>query len=170
MALEQIVSLDVLLPLVAELKEAGKIIVTTNGCFDLLHAGHVQNLEWAKAQGDILIVGINSDASVGRLKGPKRPIVPERERALVIAALKPVDYVFIFGEDTPLAWLSEMKPAVHVKGGMSGTTPAFLPEEETVIEGGGQVRLAPHVDGLSTTNSIEKIRASYREDSESERS
>src|SRR5580704_3026242 len=98
-------------------KAKGSVIVTTNGCFDILHVGHVHNLKKAKSHGDILIVGINSDASVRRYKGKSRPIVPQRERAEVLAALGAVDYVFIFDDDTPIPWISKIKPHIHAKGG-----------------------------------------------------
>ncbi len=96
---------------------AGKRVVTTNGCFDILHIGHVRYLSWAKRQGDLLIVGINSDSSVRKLKGPLRPITPEKERVEILAALKAVDAAFIFNESTPERWLAQIKPDIHVKGG-----------------------------------------------------
>src|SRR3989344_3102427 len=102
--------------LVKKAKSKGLTVVTTNGCFDILHLGHIRYLSWAKRQGDLLIVGVNSDASVRRLKGPKRPLNAARERAELVAALKPVDAVFIFNETTPTIWLSKMRPDIHAKG------------------------------------------------------
>lgn len=95
----------------------GKTVVFTNGCFDLVHAGHLKVLEWAKRQGDILVVGLNSDASVRKLKGPRRPILPLADRAALLAALKPVDFVTWFSEDTPRALIRRLRPDVLVKGG-----------------------------------------------------
>lgn len=142
--------------------------MTTNGCFDLIHPGHIRNLDWAKSQGDILIVGINSDASVKKLKGPKRPVMSEHDRAEVIAALKPVDYVFVFHDETPIPWLQVLNPHIHIKGAGSGSSPVFLPEEEVVVAGGGRVLLAPHFEGRSTTTIIEKILSVYDNFSSSE--
>ena len=141
----------------------GKKIVTTNGCFDIIHPGHVANLEFARSQGDVLIVGVNSDASVRTGKGDKRPIVPERNRALVLAGLGAVDYVFIFDEKSPIAWIPELRPHVHIKGAGSETSPAFAGEKAVVEKAGGEMRIAPAVAGLSTTNIIEEVLKKYRE-------
>ncbi|HEV2405054.1 MAG TPA: adenylyltransferase/cytidyltransferase family protein [Ktedonobacterales bacterium] len=112
---------DTLAPLVAARQQAGAVGVFTNGCFDLLHLGHVRYLQMARGLGDFLIVALNSDASTRRLKGPTRPLVPERERAEVLAALACVDYVTIFDEDTVEASLAALRPAIFVKGGDYGT-------------------------------------------------
>lgn len=130
-------------------------IVTTNGCFDLIHVGHVRNLEFAKSQGDILVVGVNSDKSVKSFKGKNRPIVPERERAEVIAALKPVDYVFIFKEKTPVAWLEKIRPDVHIKGG--DRKPEEIAELKILKKMGAKFVALPLVKNKSTTRLIEKI-------------
>jgi rfaE bifunctional protein nucleotidyltransferase chain/domain len=98
-------------------RRRGKTVVFTNGCFDLVHAGHLKVLEWAKRQGDILVVGLNSDASVRRLKGPRRPILPLADRAALMAALKPVDYVTWFSEETPHLLIKRLRPDILVKGG-----------------------------------------------------
>jgi len=134
------------------LKEAGRKVVFTNGCFDLLHLGHARYLEKARALGDVLIVGLNSDRSVRRLKGAGRPLVPEADRAEMLAALEAVDYVTIFGEETPAALVAEIRPDVIVKGG------DYRPEEvagaETVAASGGRVAIVPLVEGRSTTGLI----------------
>lgn len=114
--IEEIKSLSELKQIRAKLKDENKIVVFTNGCFDILHAGHVDYLTKAKELGDILIVGLNSDSSVKRLKGSSRPITNENERAFVISQLKAVDYVVLFDEDTPLNLISELIPDVLVKG------------------------------------------------------
>lgn len=136
-------------------RSQGKKVVTTNGCFDLLHLGHVRYLEHAKSLGDILIVGVNSDRSVRRNKGPLRPIVPQGERAKLLAALKPVDFVFIFDEETPIRWLQKIKPHIHIKGGDYKT--AKIIEKEVVEKNGGRFVLGPMVKYKSTTELIRKI-------------
>lgn len=144
--------------LVREAKRKGKKIVTTNGCFDILHVGHLRSLAAAKALGDVLVVGINSDASVRALKGKNRPIVGERERAEIIASLKPVDTVFIFSENDPRAWLAKLKPDFHVKG--SDRTMDEIVEKDVVERAGGKVVVFSLKKGKSTTNIIEKIKKS----------
>jgi rfaE bifunctional protein nucleotidyltransferase chain/domain len=116
MTANKILPLAALLSEVVKLRAAGRLIVFTNGCFDLLHVGHLQCLQFAKAQGDVLIVGINSDASVKRLKGSSRPIVPQGERAMILAGLTCIDYVTVFDDDTPAAMVAEIIPNVLVKG------------------------------------------------------
>lgn len=138
-----------------ELADRRRTVVFTNGCFDILHRGHVEYLAQAAALGDVLIVGLNSDASVQRLKGPARPLVPQQDRALVLAALSMVDYVTIFEEDTPLELITALEPDVLVKGG------DYRPEEivgrEVVEARGGRVLTIPLVPGRSTTGLMEKI-------------
>lgn len=136
-------------------RHAGEMIVFTNGCFDLIHAGHVRALEAARSFGDVLVVGLNSDASVRRLKGPARPIVPETGRAEVVAALRPVDYVVVFEEDTPIQTIETLEPDVHVKSG--DYRAEGLPETPVVIAHGGRVEVVPYVEGLSTTDIIRRI-------------
>lgn len=140
-------------------RRAGKKIVTTNGCFDILHVGHVRNLQAAKKLGDVLIIGINSDASVRRNKGPSRPIVPERERAELLAALDAVDYVFIFGAETPFSWIKKLRPHIHVKGGGEDIKnhPLFPAQKRAIEQGGGRFILLPHIEGKSTTRIIRRI-------------
>jgi D-beta-D-heptose 7-phosphate kinase/D-beta-D-heptose 1-phosphate adenosyltransferase len=139
----------------ARAKTQGKKIVFTNGCFDLLHVGHLRVLSEAKKLGDILIVGLNSDRSVNDIKGPERPIVSEAERAELIGALEMVDYVTLFDEPDPIPLLREIKPDVLVKGGDWGESGVVGRE---LVEGwGGKVAVVPFLEGHSTTNIIEKI-------------
>jgi D-beta-D-heptose 7-phosphate kinase/D-beta-D-heptose 1-phosphate adenosyltransferase len=153
----------------------GKTIVFTNGCFDLLHLGHVRYLQAARSLGDLLIIGLNSDASTRRLKGPTRPLVPEQERAEVLAALYCVDYVTIFEEDTAVALVQALRPHVYTKGAdyahpATGDIPtidtARLPEAAPLLAAGGQVRLLPYLPGHSTTDLIRRIlqRAAHQEE------
>jgi rfaE bifunctional protein nucleotidyltransferase chain/domain len=154
-ARDRVLDLGTLKKALAE-RHAGRTVVFTNGCFDLIHAGHVRSLEAAKAFGDVLVVGVNSDASVRRLKGETRPIVPERERAEVLAALRPVDYVVVFEDDTPVPTLEALEPDVHVKGGDYAVDD--LPETPVVRAHGGRVEVVPFVEGLSTTDIIRRVR------------
>ena len=138
----------------AVLREAGIRVVFTNGCFDILHAGHVRYLAAARALGDVLILGLNSDASVKRLKGESRPVITEQDRAEVVGALKSVDYVVIFGEDTAENLIAKVRPAVYAKGG--DYTRETLPEARIVESYGGEVAFIPLVAGKSTTGIIER--------------
>jgi len=142
-----------------ELRSQDRRVVFTNGVFDVLHAGHVSYLEWARSQGDALIVGLNTDESVRRLKGENRPIVPFAERARIIGALRSVDAVIGFGERTPEVVLDAIKPDVHVKSAQYREDE--LPERDVVLRNGGIVKLAPHVQGTSTTDTIARIIARY---------
>jgi len=137
-----------------KLKAAGKKLVFTNGCFDLLHVGHAEYLAFARNQGDALVVAINSDASVRKHKGPGRPIVPGKDRALMLAALEAVDYVILFGDNTPHRLLRAIRPDVLVKG---ADWAHYVAGREIVEVQGGRVALAPISRGKSTTNLIEKI-------------
>lgn len=132
-----------------------KQVVFTNGCFDLLHVGHVRYLKEAKKQGDILIVGVNTDASVKRLKGPQRPLQIEQDRAEILAALECVDFVTLFDEDTPLNLIQELKPQVLVKGG--DWKPEQIVGSDVVLSAGGKVLSLNFVDGRSTTNIIKQM-------------
>ena len=138
----------------AALRAAGARVVFTNGCFDILHAGHVRCLAAARALGDCLVLGLNSDASVRRLKGETRPVNDEHDRAEVVGALKSVDYVVIFGEDTAEDIIAKVRPAVYAKGG--DYTRETLPEARIVASYGGEVAFIPLVAGKSTTNIIRK--------------
>lgn len=157
--MKKIIKLKDVVAIARVARRAGKKIVATNGCFDILHVGHVRNLQAAKKLGDLLIVGINSDASVRGSKGPSRPIVPERERAELLAALDAVDYVFIFGARTPFAWIKELRPDIHVKGGGEDIRnhPDFQAQKHFIEQGGGRFVLLPHVEGKSTTKIISRI-------------
>jgi len=143
-------------PRISEMREAGGRVVFTNGCFDLLHPGHVAYLRAARSLGDALVVGLNSDASVRRLKGSFRPVVPEKDRAIMLAALESVDAVILFGEDTPVRLLRDLKPAVYVKGGDYHVED--LPEARVAAEIGAEVKILPFEVGYSTTALIEKIK------------
>ncbi|AOH47155.1 MAG: D-glycero-beta-D-manno-heptose 1-phosphate adenylyltransferase [Centipeda sp. (in: firmicutes)] len=136
----------------AVLRAAGQRVVFTNGCFDILHAGHVRYLTAARGLGDYLILGLNSDASVRRLKGAGRPVNSEADRAEVVGALQSVDAVVIFDEDTAETLIAKVRPAVYVKGG--DYTRETLPEARIVESHGGEVAFIPLVEGKSTTNII----------------
>ncbi len=137
------------------LRKGGQKVVFTNGCFDILHAGHVTYLEKARSFGDCLVLGLNSDSSVKANKGPSRPINSENDRARVVGALKAVDYVVLFGEQTAEALIAKVKPDVYVKGG--DYTLDTLPEAKIVQSYGGQVEFVQMVEGRSTTRIIDKI-------------
>ena len=141
---------------VTTLKAEGKKIVFTNGCFDILHVGHVRYLKEAKALGDILILGLNSDCSVKSLKGSNRPINNESDRAEVLSALKAIDYVVIFDEKTAENIVGEIKPDIYAKGGDYSID--TLPEAKIVAEHGGKTVLLQLVDGKSSTNIINKCK------------
>ena len=138
------------------LRKGGKKVVFTNGCFDILHAGHVTYLEKARSFGDCLVLGLNTDASVRANKGPSRPINSELDRAKVVGALKAVDYVVLFGEQTAEKLIAKVKPDVYVKGG--DYTLDTLPEAKIVMSYGGKVEFVTMVEGRSTTNVIQKIK------------
>lgn len=138
-----------------KLRREGKKIVTTNGCFDILHVGHVRVLKQARDLGDVLMVGINSDASVRRLKGEQRPVNNEADRAELLSALRCVDYVTVFDEDTPVEFLRLFQPDIHVKG--ADYKPENLLETPVVEAGGGKVVILDLVPGKSTTSIVERI-------------
>ncbi len=140
------------------LHAAGRKLVFTNGCFDILHAGHVTYLAFAREQGDALCVGLNSDASVQRNKGPLRPVVDERNRATLLASLRAVDYVVIFDDEEPKNLIAQILPDVLVKG---RDWAHYVSGRDIVEANGGHVVLADMVEGLSTTNVIAKIVAAY---------
>lgn len=138
-----------------ENKAAGKRVVFTNGCFDILHAGHVRYLGEARKLGECLVVGLNSDASVRALKGPERPLNSEEDRAEVLAGLAAVDYIVIFEDRTAEGLVSEIKPDIYVKGGDYCVD--NLPEAKIVASYGGRTELIPEVPGRSSTNLIKRI-------------
>jgi D-beta-D-heptose 7-phosphate kinase/D-beta-D-heptose 1-phosphate adenosyltransferase len=154
---EKILDLERMVMRVAEWRAAGDTIVFTNGCFDLLHVGHITLLEDCRKFGSKLVLGLNADSSVCRLKGPTRPIVGERERAKVMAALAAVDAVVLFEEDTPLELIRALRPDVLVKGG--DYTVETVVGHEDVIAQGGRVEIIPTVEGFSTTNIVKKLTA-----------
>lgn len=145
-----------LAPLGQRLRAEGRRTVFTNGCFDVLHVGHLRYLQQAREQGDVLILGVNSDASVQALKGPARPIVPEEERLEMLAGLACVDYVTLFSEPTPNTVIELLQPDIHVKGG--DYTEDQLPEAALVRAYGGEVRIMPLVPGRSTTDIVRRIK------------
>ncbi len=149
-------SQDDLILHVAERKRNGQRVVFTNGCFDLLHPGHVRCLEQARALGDLLVVAINSDTSVRQLKGTGRPLVPQEERAEIVAALVAVDYVVIFDASTPRELIRRLRPDVLVKGGDWG--PEEIVGRQEVEAAGGRVVSVPLEPGYSTTSILERVR------------
>ncbi|HEY2555131.1 MAG TPA: adenylyltransferase/cytidyltransferase family protein [Candidatus Cybelea sp.] len=142
-----------------EERSRGRTVVFTNGCFDVLHAGHVAYLAWAREQGDALIVGLNEDESVTRLKGRARPVVPFADRAALLCALRSVDAVVGFAEPTPEVVLDRIRPDVHVKSEQYREDE--LPERSVVLRYGGRIALAPHASGKSTTETIARILDAY---------
>jgi rfaE bifunctional protein nucleotidyltransferase chain/domain len=158
-ALGEVVSLQEAAMIRGKLRAEGKTVVLTNGHFDVLHVGHVDCLQRAKALGDVLIVGLNSDASTRLLKGQKRPIVPQEERAQLLAVLQCVDYVIIFEERTAEKLLAALSPEVYVKGG--DWTVEDLPEAQVLAECDIRVEILPQMPGRSTTEIIETILARY---------
>ena len=155
---------DELASVVHHRQQAGERAVFTNGCFDLIHLGHVRYLQEARTRGDFLVLGLNSDASTRRLKGPGRPYVPELERAEILAALSCIDYVTIFDEPTAGPLVALLQPAIYIKGGDYASTQDGTPDmsrlpEARVVQGyGGSVQLIPYLPGHSTTALIAKIR------------
>ena len=142
--------------LLKNLRAQGKTIVTTNGCFDILHVGHVRYLNKAKSFGDVLIVALNSDKSVKSIKGPDRPINNEQDRAEILCALSCVDFVILFDEDSPAKLLDELKPDVYTKG--ADYTMETLPEADIMRKNNIKVEFIQFVDGKSTTNIINKVK------------
>ena len=142
-----------------DLRARGRRVTFTNGVFDLVHAGHVAYLAWARAQGDALVIGLNTDASVRALKGPERPLVPFADRAAVLAGLRFVDAIVGFSERTPEVLLDALRPDVHVKSAQYRVED--LPERIVVLQHGGEIRLAPHLAGKSTTDIVAEIRRRY---------
>lgn len=151
----RVVGRDELAAACEEHREAGRVVVFTNGCFDILHRGHTRYLSEARALGDVLVVGVNTDASVRRLKGDGRPIVPEADRAHVLAALESVSLVCLFDEPTPYELVSAVMPDVIVKGG-DYTTDTIV-GADIVEERGGRVVVLPTLEGRSTRSIIERI-------------
>jgi D-beta-D-heptose 7-phosphate kinase/D-beta-D-heptose 1-phosphate adenosyltransferase len=158
----QVVSREELIAIRRDARKGGLTVVFTNGCFDLIHPGHIDLLEKAASLGDLLVVGLNTDRSVTALKGPCRPAIPEGDRARVLAALEMVDYVCLFDEDTPAELIAALVPDVLVKGGDYG--PDQIVGRETVEGAGGRVELVPLTAGYSTTDLIDGIIERYVDD------
>ncbi len=137
-------------------KAHGGRVVTTNGCFDILHRGHLSYLIASRAQGDLLLVGLNSDASIRKLKGADRPVNSEEDRALLLASLRFVDGVCVFDEDTPVAWLEVIKPQIHTKG--ADYKDKNIPEIAALKKWGGRMNFIELVDNYSTTALIQKLK------------
>lgn len=153
----KVVGLSALTQRVEELRADGKSVAWTNGCFDILHAGHVLYLERAAREGDVLVVGMNDDASVKKVKGRDRPIVPEDERAIILCGLSSVDFVLPFSQSDTVSILEALRPEVYVKGG-DYTLETINQDERRLVEGyGGRIALFPGVEGQSTTAIIERI-------------
>jgi rfaE bifunctional protein nucleotidyltransferase chain/domain len=164
MTMGRVVSLNEMVRIRAEMRAQGRRLVLTNGCFDLIHRGHVACLQAARAQGDALVVGLNSDASAQMIKGPGRPLVSQNDRAAILAALACVDYVILFDEPTAERLVATLQPDVYVKGGDYATQPETskpLPEADVVRAYGGNVVILPYLPGYSTTTFIETILARY---------
>jgi len=159
--MKNILTIDELSRIRKHLKELKKTVVFTNGCFDILHAGHVDYLNKSKALGDVLIIGMNSDSSMARIKGNKRPIVPQTERAFILANLKAVDYVTIFEEDTPYEILKKLIPDVLVKG--ADWAIEDIVGKDIVEAAGGKVETIEFANMQSTTNIIKTVLEKFRE-------
>jgi D-glycero-beta-D-manno-heptose 1-phosphate adenylyltransferase len=152
----KLVSRDALSEKLAEAKRLGRRIVFANGCFDTLHAGHIRYLEGAKREGDILVVGVNSDSSVCRLKGPGRPILDENARALLVGALRAVDYVILFSEPTAEPLLEQLRPDVHAKG--TDYSPETVPERAVAAKLGIRIAIVGDPKAHSTRDFFESVR------------
>ncbi len=155
--LSKSVTLDTLTEIISENRSQNKKIVWTNGCFDILHVGHVEYLAGAKQLGDILVVGLNNDKSVRQLKGADRPLFNQTERAKVLNAIEFVDYILIFEEPSPLNLLRRLKPDFYVKGGDYNIETINQDERRCIDNYGGKIAILPMIKGASTTKIIEKI-------------
>jgi D-glycero-beta-D-manno-heptose 1-phosphate adenylyltransferase len=155
-AASKVGTIDEVAEAVEAARAAGRTVSFANGCFDVLHVGHVRYLAGARAEGDVLVVGINGDASVRRLKGPDRPVMPEADRALLVAALRVVDHVVVFHEDDVRALLLRLKPDVHCKG--TDYTPDTVPEREVVRSYGGRVAIVGDPKNHDTRVLLERLR------------
>jgi rfaE bifunctional protein nucleotidyltransferase chain/domain len=156
-AIDKLKSLKEISGIAQQLKEQGLTIVTTNGCFDLLHIGHLHSLEESRAKGDVLIVGLNSDESIKRYKGSLRPIVPEKERALMLASFECVTYTTIFEEDDPIVFLQAVRPDIHCKGAEYSDGSRAMPEKPIVESYGGRIDYISLINEKSTTKMISAL-------------
>lgn len=161
---QKLININGLEHLREECNKTNRTIVFTNGCFDILHAGHVSYLEQARSLGDLLVLGLNSDESIKQLKGKNRPIVPEVERAKVLAGLESISYICIFEEDTPIELIKALKPDILVKGG--DWKAEDIVGSDIVLKKGGEVKSLSFIQGASTTNIIGKIVSIYCENEE----
>jgi D-beta-D-heptose 7-phosphate kinase/D-beta-D-heptose 1-phosphate adenosyltransferase len=152
---KKVLTLKALLSVIRAPGKRGKKVVFTNGCFDILHAGHVRYLKKARGLGDVLVVGLNSDSSARLIKGPGRPVVPEKDRSEVLSALECVDYVVVFSEPTPIRLIEAVRPDVLVKG--ADWTRGSIVGEDVVRGYGGRVKRIRLVEGKSTTNIIKRV-------------
>lgn len=154
----KLVELEQLQEIIADLHRAGQRVVFTNGCFDIIHPGHILHLQQARQQGDVLIVALNSDESARQLKGPDRPVFSQNERATVLAALEPVDYITIFQTQRVTGIIKAVKPDIYVKGG-DYTLETLVDEEREALEQcGAQIVILPEIGSFSTTGVIERVR------------
>ena len=153
---QKIVTIEAAISIVENWKKEGQKVVFTNGCFDILHLGHVDYLEKSRNLGQKLVLGLNTDASISRLKGPERPIVPQEARARVMASLEFIDLVILFSEDTPLLLIQSIKPSILVKG--NDYTIDKIVGAKEVLENGGEVKTIELVDGFSTSMIVQKIK------------
>jgi D-beta-D-heptose 7-phosphate kinase/D-beta-D-heptose 1-phosphate adenosyltransferase len=156
--MKKIITFDQLLQLMKKVRAAGKKIAWTNGCFDIIHVGHVDYLEKSKSYADLLVVGLNSDVSVKKLKGELRPIFSQADRARVLAAMEPVDYIVIFDETSPIEYIRALQPDFYIKGGDYTIDTIDQHERRTVEAYGGRIVLLPMVPGVSTSVVAEKIK------------
>jgi rfaE bifunctional protein nucleotidyltransferase chain/domain len=156
--MNKLVTLEQLTNIINKARKNGKKIAWTNGCFDIIHAGHVDYLERSKAYGDFLVVGMNSDVSVKELKGDNRPVFSEKDRAKVLSSIVYLDYVVIFSNKTPIKMIEFIKPDFYIKGG-DYTIETIDQDERKVVEGyGGEIVLLPMVEGVSSSIIVEKIK------------
>ena len=156
----KLVDLQQLRTIIADLRAAGQRIVFTNGCFDIIHPGHILHLQQFRQEGDVLVVALNSDESVRQLKGPDRPVFSQQERATVLAALEPVDYIVIFDTLRVTALIEAVKPDVYFKGGDYTLETLVTEEREALERCGTEIRLVPEVGNFSTTDIINRMRGS----------
>lgn len=157
----KILDLKTLCKILQQERIAGKRVIFTNGCFDILHRGHIEYLSEAAELGDVLVIGLNADASVRKLKGESRPAVDEQSRSLTLAAFEFVDYVVVFSDDTPVGLMKDLQPDIWVKGGDYKNIEE-LPEYDLMMKIGGEVKILPFVEGFSTTDIYNKILGSAK--------
>jgi len=156
----KLVDLQQLRTIIADLRAAGQRVVFTNGCFDIIHPGHILHLQQARQEGDVLVVALNSDDSVRQLKGSGRPVFSQRERATVLAALEPVDYVTIFDTPRVTGIIEAIRPDVYIKGGDYTLATLVAEERDALDRCGTEIRLLPEVGNFSTTDVINRVRSS----------